>query len=67
MAPVSRHAFGRRGVAPALRCFSRECAVRVHVAPEVGAVLTYLPLAHWWHAVWCDVCVVSSLAACIAP
>ena len=23
-------------------------------------------LEHWWHAVWCDVFVVSSLAACIA-
>ena len=33
----------------------------------VGAVLAYLRLAHWWHAVWYDLWVVSSLAACIAP
>ena len=36
-------------------------------APTVGAVLAYLRLVHWWHAVLCDVWVVSSLAACIAP
>ena len=51
------------------RClvFRRVCAGLVPVAPAVGAVLAYLRLAHWWHAVWRDVCVVSSLAACIAP
>ena len=71
-----------RPSAPALQClnvlsgaaelpwrlvFSYMCAGMVPVAPAVGAVLAYLRLAHWWHAVWCDVCVVSSLAACIAP
>ena len=47
--------------------FSCVRAGLVPVAPAVGAVLAHLRLAHWWHAVWCDVCVVSSLAACIAP
>ena len=43
------------------------CAGLVPVAPAVGAVLAYLRLAHWWLAEWCDVCVVSSIAACTAP
>ena len=69
------------GLAPALQClevlsgtgelprrlaFSCVCAGPTPVAPAVGAVLAYLRLAHWWHAVWCDLCVVSSLATCIA-
>ena len=33
----------------------------------MAAMLAYLRLAHWWHTVWCDVCMVSSLAACIVP
>ena len=32
-----------------------------------GGCRAGLRLLHWWHAVWFDVCVVSSLAACIAP
>ena len=32
-----------------------------------GGCRAGLPLLHWWHAVWFDVCVVSSLAARIAP
>ena len=55
------------GELPRCLVFSRVCAGLVPVAPEVGAVLAYLRLAHWWHAVWFYVCVVSSLAACIAP
>ena len=43
------------------------CAGLVPLAPAVGAVLAYLRLAHWWHAVCCAVCVVSSVAACMAP
>ena len=43
------------------------CAGLVPVAPAVGAVLAYLRLAQWWHTGWCDVCVVSSLAACTVP
>ena len=46
--------------------FSSVCAGPVPVAPAVGAVLAYLRLPQWWHAVWCDLCVVSSLATCIA-
>ena len=71
-----------RPCAPALQCldvlsgagelprrlvFSCVCAGLVPVAPAVGAVLAYLRLVLWWHAAWFDVCVVSSLAACIAP
>ena len=71
-----------RPSAPALQCldvlsgagefprrlvFSCVCAGLVPVAPAVDAVLSYLRLVHWWHGVWFDVCVVSSLAACIAP
>ena len=71
-----------RPSAPALQCLdvlsgagelprrfvlSYVCARLVPVAPAAGAVLAYLRLAHWWHAVWCDVCVVSSLDACIVP
>ena len=41
--------------------FSCVCAGLVPVAPTVGAVLAYLRLVHWWHAVWFDVCVVLSL------
>ena len=55
------------GELPPRLVFSCVCAGLVPVAPAVGAVLAYLRLAHWWHAVWFDVCVVSSLAACIAP
>ena len=70
-----------RPSAPALQCldvlsgagelprrlvFSCVCAGLVPVAPAVAAVLAYLRLAHWWNTVWC-VCVVSSLAACMAP
>ena len=32
-----------------------------------GGCRAGLRLLHWWHAVWCNVCVVSSLAACLAP
>ena len=41
------------------------CAGLVPVAPAVGSVLAYL--AQWCHTVWCDVCGVSSVAACIVP
>ena len=68
--------------APALQCldvlsgagelpwrlvFSCLCAGLVPVVPVVGAVLAYLRLLHWWHAVWFDVCMISSLVACLAP
>ena len=55
------------GELPRRLVFSCVCAGMVPVAPAVGAVLVYLRLAHGWHAVWCIVCVVSSLAAYIAP
>ena len=57
----------RYGELPRRLVFSCVCAGLVHVAPAVGAVLAYLRLVHWWHAVWFEVCVASSLAACIAP
>ena len=41
---------------PRRLAFSCVCAGPVPVAPAVGAVLAYLRLAYWWHAVWCDVC-----------
>ena len=55
------------GELPRRLAFSCVCAGPVPVAPAVGAVLAYLRLAQWWHTMWCDVCVVSSLAACIVP
>ena len=55
------------GELPRSLAFSYVCAGPVPVAPAVGAVLAYLRLAECWYAVWCDVCVVSSLAACIVP
>ena len=51
------------GESPRRLVFSCVCAGLLPVVPAVGAVLAYLRLAHWWHAVWFDVSVVSSLAA----
>ena len=53
------------GVAPAPRlqlcvCWDGTCCAR-------GGCHAGLRLRPWWQAVWFDVCVVSSLAACAAP
>ena len=55
------------GRLPRCLAFSRVRAGPVPVAPALGTVLAYLRLAQLWHTVWCDVCVVSLLAACIVP
>ena len=39
------------GELPRHLVFSCVCAGLVPVAPAVGAVLAYLRLVHWWHAV----------------
>ena len=39
------------GELPQRLVLSCVCAGMVPVAPAVGAVLAYLRLAHWWHAV----------------
>ena len=59
--------FSGAGELPWRLVFSCVCAGMVPFAPAVGVVLAFLRLVHWWHAVWFDVCVVSSLAACIVP
>ena len=64
---VSLDVLSGAGELPWRIVFRCVCAGLVPVAPAVGAVLAYLRLAPWWRAVWFDVCVVSSLAACMAP
>ena len=64
-ASVSGRVFARPGVAPVpglqlcVRWDGTYCAR--------GGCRAGLRLLHWWHAVWFDVCVVSSLAACKCP
>ena len=55
------------GELPRRLVFSCVCTGLVPIAPVVAAVVISLRLLYWWHAVWLDVCVVSSLAACKAP